>query len=136
MESAAVTRDTVSAGFGEKLVARPIDAIIVGIAGGVARAILSTGLGLAVSIVIGVAYYTYFWSSTGQTLGKLAMNLKVVKADGSGLLDVGGCIIRYLGYWILWHSLRARLALGAVGPEKHDAWHDKIAGTKVIKVVK
>ena len=135
MESAAVTRDTVSAGFGERFVAILIDAIIVGIAGGVARAIFSTGLGVAVSIVIGVAYYTYFWSSTGQTLGKLAMNLKVVKADGSGLLDVGGGIIRYIGYIIS----AIPLGLGylwALWDPKHDAWHDKIAGTKVIKVVK
>ncbi len=135
MESAAVTRDTVSAGFGERFVAILIDAIIVGIAGGVARAIFSTGLGLAVSIVIGVAYYTYFWSSTGQTLGKLAMNLKVVKADGSGLLDVGGCIIRYVGYYISGIPLGLGY-LWALWDPKHDAWHDKIAGTKVIKVVK
>jgi uncharacterized RDD family membrane protein YckC len=135
MESAAVTRETVSVGFGERFVALLIDVIIVGIAGAVARAIFSTGLGVAVSLVIGVAYYTYFWSSTGQTLGKMAMNLKVVKADGSGLVDIGGGVIRYVGYiisgiplflgyfWVLWDG-------------KHDAWHDKIAGTKVIKVAR
>jgi uncharacterized RDD family membrane protein YckC len=63
------------------------------------------------------------------------MGLKVVSAETGDLLDMGGAALRYVGYmvsaiplylgffWILWDP-------------KHDAWHDKIAKTKVIKVAK
>ncbi len=44
MESAAVTRETVSVGFGERLVADFIDVIIVNITTAIAFAIFGAGL--------------------------------------------------------------------------------------------
>jgi len=85
--------------LGERFVARFIDGLLVGIVsaivfGGliagilidsgtsgavefVVRAVL-TVLGLAVSL----AYYAYFETTTGQTLGKMVMKLKVVGPSG------------------------------------------------------
>lgn len=135
MQSEAVSRDTVSVGFGERFVAWLIDAIILGIAGAIIGAIFGQAAASLIGILLGVAYVTYFWTTSGQTPGKMAMGLKVVKADTGDLLDTGTAIIRYVGYivsgipvllgffWVLWDP-------------KHDAWHDKIAGTKVIKVAR
>jgi uncharacterized RDD family membrane protein YckC len=133
MQAEAVSRDTVSAGFGERFVAILIDAILLAIVGAVIRAIFTPAAAALVELVVGVGYYTYFWTSTGQTLGKMAMGLKVVKADGGDLLDFGGAIIRYIGYII--SGIPVFLGfLWALWDPKHDTWHDKIAGTKVIKV--
>jgi uncharacterized RDD family membrane protein YckC len=61
------------------------------------------------------------------------MKLMVVKADGRAILTPGEAVVRYIGqiisaipiglgyFWVLWDP-------------KHEAWHDKIAGTKVIKI--
>jgi uncharacterized RDD family membrane protein YckC len=135
METAGVTRDTVSAGFGERFVAVVIDWVVILIIGAIVRIVFSEAFAALIGIFLGVAYATYFWTSNGQTPGKAAMGLKVVRADGGGLLDFGTSILRYVGYivsglplflgylWVIWDP-------------KHDAWHDKIAGTKVIKVPK
>ncbi len=130
-----ITRDTVGAGFGERFVAYLIDSIIVGVAYFIVFVLTNQVIGLLAALIIGVGYYVYFWTNSGQTPGKMAMGLKVVSADGGGLLDVGGALIRYVGYivsgipiylgffWVLWDP-------------KHEDWADKIATTKVIKVQK
>ncbi|HEY7269162.1 MAG TPA: RDD family protein, partial [Dehalococcoidia bacterium] len=98
MQSQAVTRDTVSVGFGERFVAILIDFILVAVIGVVIRVVFSSGVAGLVSFIVGIGYYVYFWTSTGQTVGHMAMGLKVVKAEGGDLLDFGGALIRYIGY--------------------------------------
>lgn len=82
-------------------------------------------------IILNIAYYTYFHGSTGQTLGKMVCRLKVVRLSGEPL-GYGKAFLRWIGYipssifllgflWVAW--------------DKHkQAWHDKIAGTYVIKL--
>lgn len=135
MRAEVVTRDTVCAGFGERFVAYLIDFIILGIVGVIINVIFAPAVVIILDLVVGIGYDAYFWTTTGQTPGKMAMGLKVVRADGGQLLDGGGAILRYIGYiisgipiflgflWVLWDP-------------KHEAWHDKIASTKVIKVAR
>lgn len=91
-------------------------------------------VGRILAIFIGFGYYVYFTGKTGQTPGKKYMNIKVVKLDGvtppgftsAFLREVVGktlsAVIFLLGYlWAIWD------------PQKQ-AWHDKIAGTLVVKV--
>jgi hypothetical protein len=52
------------------------------------------------------------------------MRLEVVKADGGGLLDVRGCIIRYGAYFI------SPVRFWALWDGKHDAWHDRSPAPK------
>ncbi len=125
--------ETVSADFGTRLVAGLIDAVIVGVPTFILMAILPLMLVWALALAGGIAYQVYFWTSTGQTIGKKAMGLKVVNAETGALLDTGGAVMRYVGYmvsaiplylgffWVIWDP-------------QHDGWHDKIAKTKVIKV--
>ena len=88
-------------------------------------------IGTAISMLIGVAYFVYFWSTTGDTMGMRLMGLRVVKEDGSALSIQTG-IIRYIGYLIAAFPLAAGLWLAAFDPKKQ-GWHDKIAGTLVVK---
>jgi uncharacterized RDD family membrane protein YckC len=81
--------------------------------------------------LLGLVYETILISQwDGQTLGKRAMGLKVVSVRG-GKVDVVTAFIRslcrilssifLLGYlWMLWDK-------------NSQTWHDKIAGTYVVK---
>ena len=94
--------------------------------------IVSSIVSLAI-LAIELGYFIFFIGSRGQTLGKMAMGIRVVKigtneAPGYGkafLREVVGkfvsSLVLFLGYfWMLWDS-------------KKQTWHDKIAGTVVIK---
>ena len=132
---AAVSPSTVSVGFGERFVAYIIDLIILTVVSVVVNLILGQLIGGLLGLAISVGYYGYFWSTTGQTVGKMVMGLKVVSAENGGVIDIGTALLRWVGYfisgiaiglgflWILWDPM-------------HDGWHDKIAKTKVIKVSK
>lgn len=86
-----------------------------------------------VSYAVGIFYYVYFIGSRGQTFGKQLLKIKVVKigtTDPPGyfpafLREIVGkfisFIVVFLGFlWMLWD------------PQKQ-TWHDKIAGTVVVK---
>ena len=130
---ASVTRDTVCAGFIDRFLAAIVDGLILLIPNVIVLVVLGGLLGNLISLLIGAAYVIYFWSSSGQTPGKSAMKLKVVMADGGAILTPGEATMRsvatiisaipiFLGYfWVIWDP-------------KHEAWHDKIASTKVIKI--
>ena len=111
------------AGFWIRFVARVIDTIILGVVGliinlpiqmalGLSAARISTGgdaaaalpmmlgtigISLAISIVLNACYEIYFLSSRGATIGKLALGLKVIRADG-GPLSVGQATGRFFAY--------------------------------------
>ena len=130
---ATVTRETVGAGFGVRFVAVLIDALILLIPNLIFSLVIGDILGNLLSFLLGAAYAVYFWSTSGQTPGKQVMKLKVVKADGGAILTPGEAIVRYIGQIIS----AIPLALGylwVLWDPKHEAWHDKIAGTKVIKL--
>jgi len=132
------------AGFWIRFVALVIDGLIVGIPGGIIVAILAAVAGkdatgviivlYGLFILAEVAYFVYFWSRPdGQTLGMKMFNLRVVKTDGSPL-TVGGAIVRYVGYIV--DSIIFGLPIGylwAAFDKDKQAWHDKMAGTYVIK---
>jgi uncharacterized RDD family membrane protein YckC len=135
-------------GFGRRLVAYIIDAIVLSIVGGclgfgVGLAALpltggsqeaSTSLNLLVNLLgaaIGMVYFVAFWATTGQTLGKMALGIKVISADGSPV-SWGKAILRYVGYIIS----GLVLALGFIWvafDARRQGWHDKIAGTYVVR---
>jgi uncharacterized RDD family membrane protein YckC len=85
-----------------------------------------------ISIVVPAVYYIVAVSRWGQTLGALAVSVRVQHPDGS-LLSPGAAAVRwvgafvsaiplYLGYfWMIW--------------DRHkQTWHDKFAGSVVVKV--
>jgi len=77
-------------------------------------------------------YFIFFFSTTGQTVGKAIMGLRVVTSDGKRM-GVKRSFIRTLCYTL---SL-APLGLGflwVLGEDRRRAWHDKIAHTYVLYV--
>ena len=128
---------TDKAGWWTRFFAVLIDSIGLGIISGILVNILyqssdpTAGSGL--QTLLGVAYFCYFWSSYGggQTLGMRALNIKVVKTDGSQL-DIVGAFLRYVGLVISIIPLFLGVIWAAFDAQKQ-GWHDKIAGTYVVK---
>jgi uncharacterized RDD family membrane protein YckC len=82
--------------------------------------------------LLGAVYYIFLWVYwQGQTVGKKAMGIKVTQANGRPL-TYSQAILRYAMYivsaipfflgflWLIWD-------------EKKQGWHDKVAGTIVVK---
>ena len=133
--SAAVSG--VKAGFWIRFVAIVIDSIIVGIVNSAIGAILSlnTNGRSSLQILLGLAYYVYFWSSNGpwpgQTIGNKLLNIKVIRTNGSDL-TISQALIRYVGLFISVLVVFIGVIWAAFDPNKQ-GWHDKIADTYVIK---
>ena len=121
-------------GFGRRFVAFLIDAVILGIVNNVILSVTggepTTGTGL--STLVGVLYVVGFWTVwNGQTPGKQVMGIRIVKADGSTFGVVPG-IIRYVGYFVSGIVLLVGFIWVLFDKDKQ-GWHDKIAGTYVVK---
>lgn len=78
-----------------------------------------------------VLYHSYFGSEGRQTLGKRLFGLAVVDAEGEAP-GFGAALIRAAGYFASSLFLNAGF-LWALRKEKR-AWHDKLAGTRVVEV--
>jgi uncharacterized RDD family membrane protein YckC len=121
------------AGFCQRLFADLIDAAILTIAYLILARTLHTS-GFLFSLLISVAYFTYLEGGPrGQTLGKSAMQIRVVSlADGQplgyqralirDLARILSAIPFYLGYlWMIWSRER-------------QTWHDTLGGAAVVPV--
>ncbi|MDQ2952072.1 MAG: RDD family protein [Chloroflexota bacterium] len=128
---------TDRAGWWTRVLAILIDWIGLGIVSAVLASLTggdATGTGAnGLSTLLGLAYFCYFWSSygKGQTLGMRVLNIRVVKTDGSQL-DLIGAFIRYIGLFVSIICLFIGVIWAAFDGQKQ-GWHDKIAGTYVVK---
>jgi uncharacterized RDD family membrane protein YckC len=135
--AAAAAVATNKAGFWVRTFAYILDAIGIGIVSSILASIMGGGpnstQGNGLSFLIGLAYFVYFWSAQGggQTLGMRVLNLKVVRTDGSALTITQG-LIRYLGLFVSFICLAIGVIWVAFDADKQ-GWHDKIAGTYVIR---
>ncbi|MEA2478034.1 MAG: hypothetical protein QOC87_2233 [Actinomycetota bacterium] len=139
------------AGFWKRFVAAIIDGVLLGIVNaGISAAfgqslvttthtngtssvhIQATGIAFILEIAIAVAYFGYFeGGSTGATLGKKAMGIRVIDFSSGAPIGFGRAVLRYfarflsavvclLGYlWMLWDK-------------EKQTWHDKISTTLVV----
>ena len=87
---------------------------------------------LIMSMMIGCFYFTYCHGVTGQTIGKWLCGLKVIKKNGEPL-GLGLAFLRWLGYWVSSFFLCLGFIWIAFSKQKQ-GWHDKIAGSYVIRV--
>ncbi len=96
------------------------------------EALISPAFGAVFFVLFQYLYFIFFFSTTGQTVGKAVMGLRVVTTDGKRM-GVKRSFIRTLCYAV---SL-APLGLGflwVLGEDRRKAWHDKIAHTYVLYV--
>ena len=115
------------ASFIERVAAFALDAILVGIA-----IALLDPLDDEMFVPLFLAYRFGFWAWKGATVGAIICQLRVIRIDGSRLGPAESLV----------RSLASIFSIGVLGlgclwvlrdPEQQ-AWHDKIAGTFVVKV--
>ena|SRR3989344_2005139 len=128
------------AGFGVRLLAYLIDAVTIGILNFIVFFVLSSAklevLATAVPVLIGWSYLVYMIGSRGQTLGKMALNLKVIKLETGKNPDYVSAFIREVVGRLISGIVLALGYLWMIWDPKKQGWHDKIAGTVVVKVDK
>jgi uncharacterized RDD family membrane protein YckC len=132
--SATYTPEYGYGGFWQRFAADIVDCLIISLV-----FLLNLGLDISESnqsIIISLLsafYFIFFWAyQNGQTLGKKAFGLQIVKENGQQL-DLVTAIVRYLGSFISSFILSLGY-LAIVFDKRKMGWHDKLAHTVVIKV--
>lgn len=97
-------------------------------------AFTAMALMMAINLSIAFAYQIFFLHWKGQTPGKMALKIKVVTPEG-GALSWGKSIGRPFAEILSSCLLLIGYLMAIWDPEKR-ALHDRLAGTRVIKVVK
>jgi uncharacterized RDD family membrane protein YckC len=100
------------------------DASQTGMIAGIADFLISW-VGPAVAVIL-------FWLYKQATPGKMLVSIKVVDAKTGNALSVGQSIGRYLGYFVSTLPLGIGLLWVAVDSKKQ-GWHDRLAGTVVVR---
>ena len=148
------------AGFWIRLVARLIDAVIVGIPFGVIFGVLAVAGGVfagnassssqdsqnaaaaafggifillyLIVLVVQVGYWIYFWGSSGSTLGMRLLHLKVVDAVTGAPIGYGRATVRFLMTIVNSWACYIGWIWVAFDPRKQ-GWHDKVANSVVLQ---
>jgi uncharacterized RDD family membrane protein YckC len=116
------------AGFWIRMAALFLDVLLVGFA----MSVLHHGFHFHLLML--AAYGAVMWKLRGSTVGGIVFDLKVVRMDGRDV-DWETAIVRALGCFL-------SLAVAGLGfiwiafDGANQAWHDKIAGTVVVRVPK
>lgn len=108
----------------------PATGAIVG--AGMIASMIGTGL---VLFLLGIAYYVYFHGSTGQTLGKKAMKIKVVDEATGAVIGYGRAFLRWavaLGLTMLCYIPGIIDGLWPLFDKKRQSFHDKAVKSVVI----
>jgi len=111
----------------------------VGFFGALAKAgqretqLLAAVLGGLLGALLQAAYFTFLTWRYGQTLGKKALNLRVVTTDYEPLSFGKAFLREVIGKFISTAILLIGF-LWVAWDEKKQALHDKLAGTCVVKV--
>lgn len=79
-----------------------------------------------------VGYFLFFFTITGQTLGKRLLGLQVVSAQG-GDISFWQAALRLVGYMVSTVPLYLGF-LAMLIDRRGRTWHDRIAGTQVVYV--
>jgi uncharacterized RDD family membrane protein YckC len=88
--------------------------------------------GPPVFFIVALAYFTVLWAWKGVTVGGVVLKLQVVRHDGGpltfpvalvrALAAAFSAVVLFLGFfWIAWDRDK-------------QGWHDKIAGTVVVRL--
>jgi len=122
------------AGFWRRLGGAFIDGILLGIVDAVLRAILGYGAGVSLGFIASIVYFTALIGSIrGQTVGQMALGIRVIDFNTGGPIGYGRAFVRwivsivsaivfFLGYlWMLWDK-------------EKQCWHDKAANDVVVPV--
>ena len=136
------------AGFWVRLVAFILDAIVLGVITAALAPLVGGGSVItvedgtyavdytanAVGLLIDLVYFVGFWTWRGQSPGMIPFNMRIVLAADGGKVDVVRALLRYVGLIISFVVLLLGVIWIAFDRRKQ-GWHDKIAGTVVVRPV-
>ena len=136
------------AGFWRRLLAYIIDAIVVGVISGVIESIIaavmrasttdvtgiSTRSGL-ITLIVGALYFGYLWSRNGQSIGYMALGIRLIRTTSTPV-SFGLAVIRYVLIYLsfalcLIPAIISAFMIG-LGRQKQGI-HDAIVGTLVVR---
>ncbi len=116
------------AGFWIRMGALLLDLVLVGFA----LSLLYHGA--RGTLLILAVYAAIMWKVRGTTIGGIVFDLQVVRLDGRPI-DWETAIVRALGCFLSLVILGLGFLWIAIDPERQ-AWHDKLAGTVVVRLAK
>jgi uncharacterized RDD family membrane protein YckC len=150
---------TTYAGFWIRVVARLVDAVILGVPFGVLIGVLAVGSGAIagnasssnqnvqgagaavlggtfillylVILVVTIGYWIYFWGTTGSTLAMRLLRLRIVDANTGGPIGMARAAVRFLMSIVNTWACYIGWIWVAFDPRKQ-GWHDKAANSVVI----
>ena len=141
------------AGFWIRFASYLIDVIPIAIVSGILNVSLGTGYRCAFDsnnvyhcntgsaaigswlgfLFLGV-YWVLTWTLLGASLGQKALGMRVVNAVNGERIDIVKAVLRLVGFVISAIPLSLGLIWAGFDPQKQ-GWHDKIAGTFVVRPV-
>lgn len=130
---------------GIRFVQGVIDVVILAIVNGIISTILSGGgryqagssLATLIDLVIDLAYWGYFLSSRGQSIGMMPFNIRVQDANTGGMISFWRGVLR--GFVFHLELVFCICIVGLIGllwpfwDARKQAWHDKAASTIVVQ---
>lgn len=142
--SYAVTSQEL-AGFWRRLLALIIDSLLVGVVGGVIGLLISAPTGAdtqttqnvvsSINFILALLYFGILWSQRGQTVGYMALGMRLVRTDGSGIGILRG-MARFLLIQLSFGLCLVPAIISAfmVGMgQRKQAIHDLIVDTLVVR---
>ena len=87
---------------------------------------------LGVIFLLQAVYFVGLWAWRGATLGQLALGVEVRSENDGRRIGVGRALLRYIGFLISSSVLLLGFIWVAFDRRKQ-GWHDKIAGTLVVR---
>lgn len=144
--AAATPDDLPKAGFWIRVAACMIDSLILG----AVQFVIGLALGLAggaaadesyamlaitwlCSVAVSITYYVYFTGYNGQTPGKMALRIQVIRSDGTPMSYGRAFLREIIGKFVSSILLGIGYLMVAFDRQKQGL-HDRIAGTYVIKL--
>ncbi len=135
--------DIRPAGAGRRILAFLLDWIILSITvdfiylfyrfgSGHGDRLMSLDKGMGISSALFLIYFTMLTGDNGQTLGKRVLGIRVIRVSGEAL-----SYMRAFGRTLCYVVSSMLFGLGfiwAIFDSKKQGWHDKIAGTRVVRV--
>ena len=88
---------------------------------------------ILISNILPMILVILFWTKKQATPGKMAVSARIVDAETGGKPSKKQCVGRYFAYILSAIPLGLGFLWVAFDPKKQ-AWHDKLAGTVVVKV--
>ena len=136
------------AGFWRRLVAYIIDVIVIAVISGIIESIIGgiirasttdvTGIsvrGGLITLIVGLVYFGYLWSRNGQSIGYMALGIRLIRTSGAPV-SFGLALVRYLLIYLSFGLCAIPAIISAfmigLGSQKQGI-HDAMVGTLVVR---